>query len=144
MVYDDAVSPRLERDRLFPTGRRRALVALAMGAATLVPRAALADGSDPDPWFGPDKALHFGASAAIAGGAYAVSTQLFDGVGARTIFAGSVALGAGILKEALDAAGLGDPSWKDLAWDVAGTAVGLGVSISIDLATRPTSASPAH
>ncbi len=39
-------------------------------------------------------------------------------------------------KEALDAAGYGQPSWRDLTWDVAGTAVGLGLALVVHLGPR--------
>jgi putative lipoprotein len=115
--------------------RGPALGAIALGTILAAPRSAAA--ADPDPWWGPDKALHYGASAAIAGVAYAVSTQFFDTVPARAAFAAGVALAAGVLKETLDAAGLGDPSFRDLTWDVIGTACGVTVAISVDAALRP-------
>lgn len=43
-----------------------------------------------------------------------------------------MALGAGVAKEVADLAGLGHPSWKDLAWDVVGTGTGLLVAWAID------------
>jgi putative lipoprotein len=121
------------------SGARLALVRAAAAAVTLLAasRPAHADPpSDPDPWFGPDKALHFGASAAIAGGGYALSAVFFDEYGARAGIGGGLALTAGVTKEALDAAGLGRPSWRDLAWDVLGAAVGVGVALTIDVAVR--------
>jgi putative lipoprotein len=89
---------------------------------------------DPDPWFGRDKALHFGVSAALAGGGYAVSSLAVQGMPERAAIGASVALAAGIAKEMLDLAGLGDPSWKDFTWDVIGTATGIGVSLTVDWA----------
>jgi putative lipoprotein len=91
-----------------------------------------------DPFFGRDKALHFGFSAVIAGTGYGGAALVgFDHRADRAAVGASVAIGAGFTKEVLDAAGLGTPSWKDFAWDVLGTLVGLGVSISIDHATQP-------
>ncbi len=97
-----------------------------------------------DEWLARDKALHFGASAVLAGSGYAAGTAVFDGRDRAASFAlgGGVALGAGLAKEGLDAAGLGDPSWKDLAWDVIGTAIGLGVAWGIDLVVRPARSMP--
>ena len=51
---------------------RRFLPALALGLAAAV-TPARASAADPDPWLGPDKALHFGISAGLAGGGYALS-----------------------------------------------------------------------
>jgi putative lipoprotein len=108
-----------------------ALLLLAPAVGRADPPAA-----DPDPWLGPDKALHFGVSAAIAGGGYALAAPFFDDYGARAGLGAGLALSAGMTKEALDAAGLGHPSWRDVAWDVLGTAVGIGISLTIDYAVR--------
>lgn len=110
----------------------------------------LADPPDPDPWFGKDKVLHFTLSSAIAAGGYGLGTTIFDGYAAPAAFGAGLALTAGIGKEAVDAAGYGTPSWKDLTWDVAGTATGVGIALLIHLAvgdsdksssTAPTTAS---
>jgi putative lipoprotein len=87
---------------------------------------------DPDPWFAPDKALHFSFSAGLAGLGYGGAALVTEDRAIRLVVGGSLALGAGIAKELLDLAGLGHPSWKDLVWDVAGTAVGLVVSWLLD------------
>ncbi|MGK4002347.1 hypothetical protein WMF31_06975 [Sorangium sp. So ce1036] len=94
---------------------------------------------DPDPWFGPDKALHFCASAALAGGGYALGALATEDVASRLAAGAVLALGAGLAKEALDAAGAGTPSWRDLAWDALGASVGLGLSVWFDLAVMPVS-----
>lgn len=95
-----------------------------------------AKAADPDPWWGPDKALHFGASAALAAGGYGLGALAFEDYAPRLALGASVALAAGATKEILDVAGLGDPSFRDLAWDVLGTAVGIGITLSIDFAIR--------
>lgn len=79
----------------------------------------------PDPWFGRDKALHFGASAALAAGAYAASSLVFEDRNARLISGAGIALTAGVAKEIDDLGGKGDASWRDLTWDVVGTGAGL-------------------
>lgn len=118
--------------------------------ALVVALPSTARASDPDPWFGRDKALHFGVSGAIAAGGYTAGAALFDARGHALLFGGGVALAAGIGKEVLDATGLGDPSFKDLAWDVAGTAVGLALAWAVDALVRgvdeehPAFARPAH
>jgi putative lipoprotein len=108
------------------------LLATASLIASSAPRVAFA--GDPDPWWGRDKALHFGASATIAAGSYGLGSLVLDGRAERALFGGGVALLAGVGKETLDLAGYGDPSWKDLAWDGIGTLVGVGLALSIDLA----------
>lgn len=94
---------------------------------------------DPDPWWGPDKALHFGASAAIAAGGYAGGALAGGDSLAAAALGSGLAIGAGIAKEMLDLAGLGRASWKDFTWDVIGTATGIGVALSIHLAAHETS-----
>jgi putative lipoprotein len=93
-------------------------------------RAARAD--DPDPWFGADKALHFGLSAALAGTGYGVSSLFLDQPATRALAGAGFSLTLGAGKELYDLAGHGDPSWRDFTWDVAGTAVGVGVALLVD------------
>jgi putative lipoprotein len=85
-----------------------------------------------DDWFGRDKDLHAAASAVIAAGSYGAVTPWIEAPAGRAAVAASVAISVGAAKEAWDAAGHGDPSWKDFAWDVAGTIVGVGVALLID------------
>ena len=89
--------------------------------------------ADQDPWFGKDKALHFGVSLAAASAGYGVSSIWLERPWQRSVTSAAFALSLGIGKELADLAGFGDPSWKDLTWDVAGTAVGVGLALAIDL-----------
>jgi putative lipoprotein len=99
---------------------------------------------DPDPWFAPDKALHCSVSAGIAGGGYGGAALFTEDRRLRIAIGAGLALTAGIGKELADLAGLGHPSWRDLAWDVAGTGIGLILSWLLDrfvitpLTTTPT------
>jgi len=95
----------------------------------------------PDPFFGRDKALHFGFSAALAAGGYGLSSLAITGTQNRIAMGATLALGAGYTKEIVDAMGFGTPSWKDFAWDVIGTAVGVGIAVALDAAFAP---APAH
>lgn len=98
--------------------------------------ASSARAADPDPWIGPDKALHFDASAGIAAVGYAAAAGwLTDARWKSLAIGGGVALAAGAGKEVLDATGIfhGDPSWKDLTWDLFGTVAGLALAWGIDL-----------
>lgn len=115
--------------------RSRVALPVALAVALLAPSVRAAD---PDPWLGTDKALHFGVSAAIAGGSYAAAAAVFDARGHALLASAGLTLGVGVGKEALDLAGFGDPSWRDVAADVAGTAVGLAIAWAIDLAVRGT------
>jgi putative lipoprotein len=118
--------------------RRAAAAALLALASLAAPAEARADGprADPDPWCGPDKALHFAASATIAGGSYGVSALATDDMAARAVVGASLALTAGLAKEVFDAAGYGVPSPRDLVWDIVGTAIGVSIALTIDLAAR--------
>jgi putative lipoprotein len=101
---------------------------------TLVPRRAWAQ--DPDPWWGRDKALHFGAGATIAATGYGVGTAIWPERWKAMALGGGSAIAIGALKEGLDATGFGDPSWKDFTWDVIGAVVGLGVAYAVDYGIR--------
>lgn len=117
--------------------KRAPLAAVLAGSILLAPATARAQQTpDPDPWWGTDKALHLGLSAAITGGGYALSTQLTDEIGGRAAIAAAVGVGAGLAKEVADALGLGTPSWKDFLWDVIGAGVAVSVSVSIDFGVR--------
>lgn len=85
-----------------------------------------------DDWFGQDKALHFGVSAALAGAGYAGGALLFEEPRARWLTGSGVALGAGVAKELYDAGRGSFFSVKDLTWDVLGTATGLALSWTVD------------
>ena len=120
--------------------RLRPLVASAcLAAVLLAPTRARADTDD---FWGRDKALHFGFSAVIASGTYAVSASFFDARYPPLLLGAGVSLGLGTAKELADLAGMGTPSWKDFAWDVIGTVTGLGLAYGIDLLVR--GVSPEH
>jgi putative lipoprotein len=107
-----------------------AVAALTLLAASLLPASARA--GEPDPWFGRDKALHFGASALLASGGYGAAAFLTDDRGARLIAGGTFALSLGAGKELWDLSGHGDASWRDLTWDAVGTVTGLAVAAAVD------------
>ncbi|WP_257455202.1 hypothetical protein [Archangium lipolyticum] len=85
-----------------------------------------------DDWFGRDKALHYGVSVGLAGAGYAGGALLFEEPGARWLTGAGLALGAGLGKEVYDAWRGSVFSFKDLVWDVLGTATGLALSWAID------------
>lgn len=95
-----------------------------------------------DDWFGADKALHFTASAVIAGGGYALGAALFDDTWPRVTLGVGVGLAAGVGKELVDLAGYGDPSWRDLTWDALGVGVGALAAWGVDMAVRALRAPP--
>jgi putative lipoprotein len=105
------------------------VVAVVAGAIADAPEAHAAD---PDPWFGRDKALHFTISAGLASAGYGVTAAIADDRAWRLPVGATVALAAGVGKELYDLTGRGDASWRDLTWDVLGTATGLGVAWLID------------
>lgn len=85
-----------------------------------------------DDWFGQDKALHYSLSAGLAGAGYAGGALLFEAPEARWLSGAGVALGAGVAKEFYDAGRGTYFSFKDLTWDVLGTATGLTLSWAVD------------
>jgi uncharacterized protein YfiM (DUF2279 family) len=126
-----------------------ALVAVALFVSGAAPATARAQ-QDPDPWIARDKAWHFDASLGIAAVTYTFATwKLTDSRGVGLAIAGGTTLAIGAAKEGLDALGLGDPSWKDFAWDAIGTVAGLAIAWGVDLmlggvsADHPLLASPA-
>jgi len=119
---------------------KRALCApLALGIALGCPSARA---SDADPWFGPDKPLHLGVSAALAAGGYAASSPWLESRSSRALAGSAFSLTLGAGKELWDLDGHGDPSWRDFTWDVLGTAVGVALAASIDALASPKRASP--
>lgn len=113
---------------------RRGGLAIALVLVLALPRVAHAQAvPDPDPWWGPDKALHFGLSAAISGAAYGFTAAFDERRPVRLAVGAGVGLLAGATKELLDLAGLGHPSWKDFTWDVIGTACGVLVAFLLDV-----------
>jgi putative lipoprotein len=115
------------------TARENLLAVLCLSLlAPLSSRGEVSEIPSRDDWFGQDKALHYGVSAGLAGAGYAGGALLFDAPEARWLTGAGVALGAGIGKELYDAGRGSFFSFKDLTWDVAGTATGLGLSWAID------------
>jgi putative lipoprotein len=58
----------------------------------------------------------------------------------RAALGGGFALTLGVAKELYDATGQGNPSLRDLTWDVIGCVFGAGVSLLVDYALRAPSA----
>jgi putative lipoprotein len=110
-------------------------IVLAVVVTLLGPLAAQAD--DTDRWLGPDKALHFGVSTGLAAGSYAGASLFLDQRWQRATAAAGFTLSLGAAKELYDATGHGDPSLRDFTWDMLGCAVGVGVSLLIDLLLSP-------
>jgi len=106
---------------------------LGLSSAALLfgaPRSALAE----DSWWGRDKALHFGVSAALGAAGYGLSSLVFEDRAVRVAASAGLALAAGIGKELYDASGHGTASVKDLTWDAAGTTLGVGLAFTLDWA----------
>jgi putative lipoprotein len=120
----------------------RALAALLALALSFGSRPAAA--SDPDPWFGPDKAIHFGVSAGLAAGGYAALSPWLESRGERALAGGAFSLTLGASKELWDLAGHGDPSWRDFTWDVLGTAVGIALAVGVDALVSGSKDTPAE
>ena len=122
---------------------RETLLAALCPLLLLAPsaRAEITETPARDDWLGRDKALHYSVSVGLAGAGYVGGAFLFDAPEARLLTGAGVALGAGVAKELYDAGRGSFFSWKDLTWDVLGTATGLAVSWTVDrLFFRPTPA----
>lgn len=108
-----------------------------LGVAALTVVCTLSSAARADEWVSGDKALHFTASALIAGGSYGISAPFFQHSRVPPLLIGA---GAGVLagvgKELYDATGRGDPSAKDLVWDGFGVTAGLAIAFGIDLLIR--------
>ena len=87
-----------------------------------------------DKWFAADKAKHFGAGAALAGGAYAVSVPVTKRKGWRIAIGTTVGLAAAGGKELRDRSRKRSASWRDIAWTAGGTATGVLLAWVIDKA----------
>lgn len=88
-----------------------------------------------DDWWGRDKALHLGVSAALGASGYAASSLALETHSTRAVAGTALALSAGIAKELYDLAGHGQPSYKDMVFNVAGTALGVCVAYLVDVTT---------
>jgi len=90
-------------------------------------------GASEDEWLGPDKPKHFAVCTALAGAGYGGGALLFDAPAARWLTGAGLAMGTGLGKELYDSRRGGRGfSGKDLAWDAAGTAAGLGGAFLVD------------
>jgi putative lipoprotein len=105
-------------------------MALVLAGSMLAARQARA--GDPDPWFGRDKALHFGASAVLASGGYGAAALVSEDQRVRLAVGGGFAFSLGVAKELWDLSGHGDASFRDLTWDAVGTVAGLAFAAGLD------------
>lgn len=117
--------------------------ALSLGLAWCLPAAASdsqspgpsSTGAAADPWWGPDKALHLGVSGGLAATGYGVSSIWLGRPWQRAAAGAGFALTLGAGKELADWAGYGHPSYKDMLYNLAGTALGVTLAYLVDLAT---------
>ncbi|WP_164021247.1 YfiM family protein [Pyxidicoccus trucidator] len=103
-------------------------------------------GASGDEWLGEDKAKHFAACTVLAAGGYGAGALVFEAPAARWLTGAGLAMGAGLGKELYDSRSGGTGfSTKDLVWDAAGTATGLGLAFLVDhfIFGREAPASPA-
>ena len=114
------------------TAPRRSGAALVTLAAALFGHPGAPRADEADPWFGPDKVLHLEAAGSLAIVGYAGAAMNTTDRPTRAGVGAGLAVGAGIGKELWDLDGHGDPSWRDLTWDVIGAATGVLVAFAID------------
>jgi putative lipoprotein len=117
------------------TPKRSGAARVTLVAALLVhPGASRAD--DADPWFGRDKVLHFEAAGSLAIVGYAGTAMISTDRPLRAAAGAALGIGAGAAKEIWDLDGHGDPSWRDLTWDVVGATTGVLVAAAFDWAVH--------
>jgi putative lipoprotein len=95
-----------------------------------------------DLWWAKDKQKHLLVSSGAAFATYIWLGHSGLESTSRAGVAALVVLGVGALKEARDALGYGHASWKDMTWNVIGTAVGLVVAWAVERWLWPRSVSP--
>jgi putative lipoprotein len=122
------------RGRGLPTSAAGAAASLVALIATLLAGQGGAWAADADPWFGPDKALHFEAAGSLAIVGYAGTSMMSTSRPLRAAVGAALGVGAGAAKELWDLDGHGDPSWRDLTWDLVGAATGVLVAATFDWA----------
>jgi putative lipoprotein len=93
-----------------------------------------------EPFWGPDKQLHFLGSIALSGAGYALAATWNPSMRDRALIGAGISLAIGAGKEGLDAVTGGTPSWNDFAWDMIGTACGIGTALLVDKLVRGNSA----
>lgn len=86
-----------------------------------------------DPWFGADKWLHFGVSTGLSASGYGLSSLVLEPRWQRATTGAVFSLTLGATKELVDATGSGDASYKDMTYNLAGTALGVGLGLLLDL-----------
>lgn len=118
--------PRICRSASFRAPRR--LIASLSVPLLISGCAAATKGADP--WWGTDKALHLGVSAAAGAAGVGVATAAWgdEPIWARGLIGAGLGFGVGLVKEAADLAGLGTPSGKDLTWDLVGAVGGATIT----------------
>jgi putative lipoprotein len=85
-----------------------------------------------DDWVGPDKGLHFGASAGLSVLGHALALPLLESPLERATFGLIGSLALGLAKEFVDGVGLGTASFKDVTWNLAGAVTGALLAWTID------------
>lgn len=85
-----------------------------------------------DNWSGFDKALHFSASTALSAGSYGIFALVFDEPWQRAIGASTLTLTIGTLKEIADMTNGSIFSYHDMAYNIFGTMLGIGIALGAD------------
>jgi len=133
--------PPTHRLRWPPAQLPGPVAALIVGCLLgIAPAPASAD----DDWLGADKGMHYGASLIITAGGHGLSALVLEEPWQRAVVGASLGMTAGIAKELHDLAGHGDPSWKDIAWDVAGVASGVGLALLVEALLAEDDPAPAR
>lgn len=89
-----------------------------------------------DRWLAVDKGNHLALSVLFAAGGYGASTLVVSEPWQRAALGGGFTFMLGVAKELYDATGRGEPSLRDLTWDLIGCVLGAGVAWLLDHTLR--------
>ena len=85
-----------------------------------------------DDWVGPDKGLHFAASAGLSVLGHGLAIPLLESPLERATLGLVGALALGLAKEFVDGFGLASASLKDVTWNLGGALTGAILAWTID------------
>ncbi|MCK6587870.1 MAG: hypothetical protein HUU21_26600 [Polyangiaceae bacterium] len=116
-----------------PNVPRRAVPVALAALLALSAAPARAEPPGDESAFSVDEGLHFGVAMAVTMGGYGLCALVAPDMVSRSITGAGFGMGGVFFKEAADYAGFGPPSGKDVLVGLSGVAIGLGLSLTIDI-----------